>query len=81
MTIAGLSVAQARDWSYNDCIEYARQHNISLQQSRISGELSEYTLEESKAQWQPTLDFATSHTLSNTPWGMATKTATTATTG
>lgn len=73
VTIAGLSVAQARDWSYNDCIEYARQHNISLQQSRISGELSEYTLEESKAQWQPTLDFATSHTLSNTPWGYGNK--------
>lgn len=58
----------AREWSYSDCVEWAREHNISLQQSRLSEELSGYTLEESKAQWQPSLDFATSHNYSNAPW-------------
>lgn len=63
----------AREWSYSDCVEWAREHNISLQQSRLSEELSGYTLEESKAQWQPSLDFATSHNYSNAPWGNGNK--------
>ncbi len=63
----------AREWTYSDCVEWAREHNISLQQSRLSEELSGYTLEESKAQWQPSLDFATSHNYSNAPWGNGNK--------
>ncbi len=63
----------AREWTYSDCVEWAREHNISLQQSRLSEELSGHTLEESKAQWQPSLDFATSHNYSNAPWGNGNK--------
>ncbi len=58
----------ARTWSYNDCVEYAREHNISLQKSRLTEETSAYNLEEAQAQWQPSLDFSTSHNLSNYPW-------------
>lgn len=65
--------AQARTWSYDDCVEYAREHNISLQKSRLAEETSAYTLDESKAQWQPSLDFSTSHNLSNYPWGKGNK--------
>lgn len=63
----------AGTWTYSDCVEYAREHNISLQKSRLTEESSEYSLEESKAQWQPTLDFATSHSVSNYPWSERTK--------
>ncbi len=63
----------ARTWTYSDCVEYAREHNISLQKSRLTEESSEYSLEEAKAQWQPTLDFATSHSVTNYPWGEGTK--------
>ena len=63
----------AGTWTYSDCVEYAREHNISLQKSRLTEESSEYSLEESKAQWQPTLDFATSHSVSNYPWSEGTK--------
>lgn len=56
-------------WSYRDCVDYAREHNITLQKSRLSEQTAAYDLEEAKAQWQPTLDFATSHGFSNYPWG------------
>lgn len=61
--------AWADTWTYNDCLSYARQHNISLQKSRISEQTAVYDLEESQAQWQPSLDFATSHGFVNTPFG------------
>lgn len=60
-------------WTYSDCVSYAREHNISLQKSRLGEQTSEYDYEEAKAQWQPTLDFATTHGFSNYPWGKSTK--------
>lgn len=63
------ATAQADTWTYSDCVDYARQHNISLQKSRLNEQTSEYNLEEARAQWQPTLDFATTHGLTNYPWG------------
>ncbi len=65
--------AVAETWSYNDCVEYARDHNISLRKSRLNEETSAYNLEESKAQWQPTLDFATTQGFTNMPWGRGNK--------
>lgn len=56
-------------WTYSDCVEYAREHNISLMKSRLNEQTSEYNLEEADAQWHPTLDFATSHGFTNYPWG------------
>ncbi|MDE6486868.1 MAG: TolC family protein [Muribaculaceae bacterium] len=62
-------------WTYSDCLDYARDHNISLMKSRLNEKTSEYNLEEAKAQWQPTLDFATTHGLANYPWGEGDKTS------
>lgn len=59
----------ASPWSYKDCVDYAREHNITLQKSRLSEQSAAYDLEEAKAQWQPTLDFATTQGFSNYPWG------------
>lgn len=59
----------ATPWSYKDCVDYARDHNITLQKSRLSEQTAAYDLEEAEAQWQPTLDFATSQGFSNYPWG------------
>ncbi len=64
-----VAFAQQSAWTYADCIDYARQNNISLQQSVITEQIADQTLAESKAQWQPSLDFATSHSFSNYPWG------------
>lgn len=69
-------VCVAQDvWTYSDCIDYAREHNISLMKSQLNEKTAEYNLEEAKAQWQPTLDFATTHGLTNYPCGDGTKTS------
>ena len=66
-------VAADQVWNYAECVDYARSHNISLQKLRLSEQTADYNLEEARAQWQPTLDFSTSHTYSNMPWGESTK--------
>lgn len=66
-------MAETSTWSYSDCVDYAREHNISLRKSRLNEETSAYNLDEAKAQWQPTLDFATSQGLTNYPWGKGNK--------
>ena len=60
-------------WSYAECVEYARSHNISLQKLKLAQQTSEYNLEEARAQWQPTLDFNTSHNYANLPFGKENK--------
>lgn len=55
-------------WTYQDCVDYAREHNISLKQSRLSEQSDAYTLEASKAQWLPSLGFATTQGFSNVPF-------------
>ncbi|MCM1504715.1 MAG: TolC family protein [Muribaculum sp.] len=67
--------ASAQVWSFDDCLNYAREHNISLKQSELNEQTSEYSLEESKAEWQPSLDFSTTHGLTNTPWSEGKKNA------
>lgn len=62
-------------WSYADCVNYAREHNIELQQSVLSGESTAYSLESAKGQWQPSLDFSTTQGYSNQPWAKGTKNA------
>ena len=64
----GVLTAGADTWSYRDCVDYARDHNISLRKSQLNEESSAINLDEAKAQWQPTLDFATSHGYVNTPF-------------
>lgn len=60
-------------WSYAECVDYARAHNINLQKLRLNEQTAEYNIEEAQAQWQPSLDFSTSHGYTNMPWGNSTK--------
>ncbi len=69
LTMLAALTAQARTWTFGDCMNYAREHNISLQKSRLNEQTSESNLEEAKAQWQPSLDFATTHGFVNRPLG------------
>lgn len=77
--IAALAIGSChsygQEWSFDDCLNYAREHNISLRQSALNEQTSQYSLEESKAEWQPSLDFSTSHSLTNTPWSEGKNTA------
>ncbi len=71
--LTGFMASAQETWTYSDCVNYAREHNISLRKARISEETAGYDLDASKAQWQPTLDFATSHGYTNAPWGTGNK--------
>ena len=74
LLLCGVSVASviasAQDtalWTYADCLAYADSHNISLLKARVSDDVSAIDLEAAKAQWFPTLGFATTHTFTNRP--------------
>ena len=54
-------------WSYQDCVDYAHEQNISLRQARLKKLSSSYDLEAAKAQWFPTLNFSTSQGFTNYP--------------
>jgi len=58
----------SQPWTFDDCLVYAREHNITLRKSQLNEETSRYNLEEAKAQWLPSLDFATTQGFSNYPW-------------
>lgn len=77
--LGGICAVQAQsspaEWTYSDCLDYAIAHNISLQKSILSQQTADITLEAAKAQWEPTLDFATNQQFSNAPWGEGHKNA------
>lgn len=49
----------AAAWTFSQCLDYAYSNNISLQRLVLDNQSDEATLEQSKAQWQPTLGFST----------------------
>lgn len=71
MPLRADSIPEPAVWSYAECVEYARANNISIRQSRLTEESDRYSLEAARARWAPELNFATSHTLRNTPWAEA----------
>lgn len=60
--------AEAQTWNLRECIDYALEHNISLQQSKIQQKQSEVDVLSSKAQLFPSLSFSSSQNVSNSPW-------------
>lgn len=54
-------------WDLTNCIEYAMQHNISLQKSRIAAESSHIDVKTAKANLFPDLSFSTGHNYVNRP--------------
>lgn len=72
--LGAVSTANAETWTYGDCVEYARSHNITLQKSRLSETTAGIDLEESKAAWQPSLDLGISQGFRTTPFDSGDKT-------
>jgi outer membrane protein len=62
-------------WSYQQCVDYARENNISLQQSLLKEENAGYSLESAQAEWTPSLSFSTSQNYSNAPFATGSKNA------
>lgn len=71
ISLAPLGAVAQQSWTYTQCVDHARANNISLQQARLSAQSSLLSLEAAQAQWQPTLQFSTTHGLTNTPWAEA----------
>lgn len=57
-----------REWSLQDCIDYALQHNISLQKTKINKLSTHEDVLESQAALLPSLSASTSHNVGYTPW-------------
>lgn len=64
VTFAG-TASDTEGWTYRQCVDYANEHNINLRKLRLDKETNDATLEESKAQWHPSLDFATTQGFTN----------------
>lgn len=54
-------------WDLSTCIDYAMEHNISIQKSRINAESSNIDVKTAKVNLFPNLSFSTSHNYVNRP--------------
>lgn len=58
-------------WTLDDCISYALQHNIQLQQNRVTKQQNDVSVKEQKAALLPSLSFSTNQNLSWRPWSQS----------
>ena len=68
MLAAAPVVANAKEWSLQDCINYALQNNISLQKTQIQKLSAEEDYLQSKAALLPSLSASTNQNINYTPW-------------
>ena len=60
--------AERKSWTLEDCINYALEKNIQLQQDKISLQESEIDIKDARASLFPTLSFSTGHNIVNRPY-------------
>jgi len=60
--------AQTHKWTLKDCIDYAMQHNISLQKQRVAVKSAEEEVLHSKAELLPSVSASTSQNVNYRPW-------------
>ena len=63
-----LSAQEGKQWTLNDCINYALEKNIQLQQNKLSLEESEIDIKSARAALFPSLSFSTGHNIVNRPY-------------
>ena len=68
LLLATPSMTQARQWTLEECIEYALQNNITIQKSRLTRQSAQEDVLQSKAALLPSLNFSTSQSVGYTPW-------------
>ena len=69
MLIAGIPFgAQAKQWTLNDCINYALENNITLQKTLLKKASANEDYLQSKAALLPSLSASTQQNVSYTPW-------------
>lgn len=70
LTAAGTTEAQ-RKWTLRECLDYALEHNIQLQQSRLTQLQDEEDIKQRRATLLPSLSFSTNHNASWRPWSQS----------
>ena len=68
LATSSLTAQEVKKWTLNDCIEYALEKNIQLQQDKISLEESDVDVKTAKATLFPSLSFNTGHNVTNRPY-------------
>lgn len=63
-----LSAQETKQWTLQDCIDYALEKNIQLQQNRNAVEESEIDVKTANAELFPSLSFSTGHNIVNRPY-------------
>ncbi len=65
LLIVGLNIsAQKKIWSFSDCLEYAINENIDIQQSKLTVKQDEFNLQQYKNDRLPSLSASMDHSLS-----------------
>ena len=67
MMMAGQAMAQ-KQWTLQECIDYALAHNITLQKSRLQKQSAAEDVKGAKAQLLPSLSASTNQSLGYRPW-------------
>lgn len=55
-------------WTLKNCVEWAKQQNLTVRKSRISAGQAQLDLKDAKKAWMPTVSFSTSQQVSYTPF-------------
>jgi outer membrane protein len=66
--IADEAIADGHQWTYTDCVDWAKAHNVELRQSQLSALVSDEDVKTAKDAWLPTVSFGTNQSLTNYPW-------------
>ncbi|MBQ8265281.1 MAG: TolC family protein, partial [Bacteroides sp.] len=59
---------ETKQWTLKECLEYALDNNIQLQQNRIALEESEVDVKSARASLFPSLSFSMGHNVTNRPY-------------
>ena len=68
MLTASVAAQTNHLWTLQQCLDYAMQHNITLQRARLQLQSAKEDVSQSKAALLPSLNASTSHNLSYRPW-------------
>lgn len=68
---SGAIAQEGKQWSLDECINYALANNIQLKQNELTKRQSEVDVQQSKAALFPSLSFSTNHNTSWRPWSQS----------
>ena len=55
-------------WTLNDCLSYAKEHNITLQKARLQKQSAEEDVKNARAALLPSLSASTNQSVGYRPW-------------